>query len=809
MHARNWLLVIEMMTPLKRALRCAAVRWRGALLVIPAMVLAGHGFAQAESWAQTKKRILQEDFPFHTTCVSAPFPGTNNTAYKGLALRTGNGASVLFDPDLLRMAAGWTGGFITTRGIALNGENGPHPSIDGEQKFGTPPLPGWTTDTNNFTDPRPEPYGPLPRGWAHWNGLYLVGNRAVLSYSVGGVTVFEEPSSVTNNGAVGFVRTFRIGRMPRPLRLLLCEVGNSSGRVEGLTAFLESSNAATVVALVGSPAGAQLEVESGTRLVARFAETRADTTFKVVLWNGAKSDLLKFAALTNGVPVITEFAKGGPPHWTNVVVTTGVLATNATPDAAFVVDRITPPWDNPWQRRVRFGGFDFFSDTTRAALCTWDGDVWIVSGLDDKLEKLTWRRFASGLHEPLGLKIVNDLIYTVGKDQVTRLHDLNGDGEADFYENFNNDLATAEGPHEYSYDLHTDQEGNFYFCKGGPWRPGGRGFMTITRHAGTVLKLARDGSRLEVLATGLRAPNGMSLGPDGQITTGDNEGTWVPTTPINWIRPGGFYGCVPTAHRQPLPEFCPPLCWLSHNGADNFDNSTGGQVWVPRQAWGPFGGQLLHLSYGKCRLFLVMKEEVNGLMQGGAVRIPLRFTSSAMRGRFNAKNGQLYVCGLGGWQTDTVVEGGFDRVRHTGQPIHSVCGLNVVSNGVRLTFTQPLDRATATDVQNYSVTRWNYRRTETYGSPEFSVSDPAKQGKDTAEVRAASLSADGTIVLLEFADVRPVMQEEINFKLKAADGVEIAQKIQHTIHVVPSGRLTDKPETGSAAEASSHTSPAR
>src|SRR5207249_10777307 len=114
-----------------------------------------------------------------------------------------------------------------------------------------------------------------------------------------------------------------------------------------------------------------------------------------------------------------------PAHWPQDVVTKGVLATSKTPDGAYVTDSLTPPIENPWKRRVRFGGLDFFSNGKRAALCTWDGDVWIVSGIDDKLENLTWKRFASGMYETLGLKIVNDVIYTSGRDQLTRYHDLN------------------------------------------------------------------------------------------------------------------------------------------------------------------------------------------------------------------------------------------------------------------------------------------------------------------------------------------------------------------------------------------------
>ena len=81
--------------------------------------------------------------------------------------------------------------------------------------------------------------------------------------------------------------------------------------------------------------------------------------------------------------------------------------------------------------KMRIGGFDFFSDSSKAAVCTWDGDVWVVSGIDEKLENLTWKRIAAGGHETLGLTIVDDMIYTVADDQITRYHDLNGDGEID------------------------------------------------------------------------------------------------------------------------------------------------------------------------------------------------------------------------------------------------------------------------------------------------------------------------------------------------------------------------------------------
>ena len=295
------------------------------------------------------------------------------------------------------------------------------------------------------------------------------------------------------------------------------------------------------------------------------------------------------------------------------------------------------------------GGLDFFSDGKRAAVSTWEGDIWIVSGLDESLEKITWKRFASGGYENLGLKIVNDVIYTTGRDQITRYYDFNGDGEADFYENFNNQATSSTGFHEFAFDLQTDKDGNFYTAKAGPVKGGGRGFGGgggngfVTAFAGTIQKISKDGKTREVYATGLRAPNGLGVGPDGQVTSSDNEGTWVPSTPINWVKKGSFLGVEDTRHGNTA-EFKQPLCYLSHS---DFDNSGGGQVWVTSDKW-PFKGEMLHMSYGQCRLFLDMMEEVRGALQDGGERIPITVIAKATRAMYNHHAGEHTITGLHG-----------------------------------------------------------------------------------------------------------------------------------------------------------------
>src|SRR5207248_1861160 len=112
-----------------------------------------------------------------------------------------------------------------------------------------------------------------------------------------------------------------------------------------------------------------------------------------------------------------------------------------------------------------------------------------------------------------------------------------------------------------------------------------------------------------------------------------------------------------------------------------------------------------------------------------------------------------------------VRDGCLQRVRYTGQQFYLPVNYSVKSNGVLLTFSQPLERSTAENTDSFAVQRWNYRWTSTYGSPDFSVSDPEKQGRDSMVIKAAKLSADGRDLLLEMADMRPAMQMKIQYNL--------------------------------------------
>jgi len=650
-------------------------------------------------------------------------------------------------------------------------------------------IPGWAGPEGEWTEPDPPiikgnnvySMGPLPRTWAKWRGHYSHGNRVVLSYSVGASSVLESPAHA--NGI--FTRQFEITRSPSksPMSLLICEVEGAMGAITNNVAMLEKNGIVTAAAIIGT--GVELRIEKG-RIIAGIKSLLPTNQFVVAQWSGRKEELREFPDFAKAklkLKPLSAFIKGGPAKWPELAITSGKLGLTA---GAYVVDTITIPEKNPWNSWIRCGGFDFFEDGETAAICSVTGDVWIVSGINESLKELKWRRFATGLFQPLGLRIVNDQIYVLGRDQITRFHDLNKDGEADFYENFNNDISISNHYHEFCLNLSTDEAGNFYFIKGGNLGP-----VTVPHH-GCLIKVNKDGSQMEIVATGHRAPNGMSVGPKGEITTADNEGNWVPTSRLNLVKRGGFYGHVHTAHRKETPkDYDKPLLWLPHQ----LDNSSGGQVWVTSDKWGPFEGDLLHLSYGKCSLFKIMKEEINGGWQGAAVRFPLQFESGIMRGRFNPKDGQLYLAGLRVWQSNGARYGAFHRVRYTGKPVYMATQLKVKENGIAITFTNPLDPVSAVDDQNYAVDQWNYQWTKAYGSKMYSIITPGKvigdkkqaafRG-DSMEIQSIKLSDDKKTIFLEIAGLRPVMQSRITFNIKFADGKELMkQEVIHTINRVP------------------------
>jgi hypothetical protein len=537
----------------------------------------------------------------------------------------------------------------------------------------------------------------------------------------------------------------------------------------------EDDHSRLAIAFVGK-SGATWDVQPGG--IALVLHPNRSKLERFAYWHGPSADLPKLRRALDAFPAMENLEskiEGGRLHWPDVIESAG---TRAADNAAYVVDTIPLPDENPWKSWMRISAFDFFPDG-RAAVATLNGDVWIVSGIDDALAHVRWKRFAVGLYEPLGLKVADGKVYVHGRDRITRLHDLNNDGEADFYESFNSDRLVYPSYHAYAYDLQTDHAGNFYYVVGGAWLGTERPWHSC------MIKVTPDGARSEIIATGFRAANGMAIGPHDEISVSDNQGNWIPASKISFVRPNGFYGFVADPRVEPNATgpatFDQPICWIPQA----WDNSSAGQVWAP-SSWGPLGGKMLHTSYGAAALFAVLAEQSGGgAAQGGVIKLPLKFDSGIMRARIGPHDQQLYVVGLKGWQTAGAKEGCLQRVRFTGHPFYAPVDLHVARDAIAVRFAVPLEATAASDLQNYALEQWNYRWSSTYGSPEYSIAKPGVVGRDEVEIKAATLSPDGKEVRLSVPNLQPVMQMHISGNLRAQDGHDIRFEIANTIHHVP------------------------
>jgi azurin/sugar phosphate isomerase/epimerase len=434
---------------------------------------------------------------------------------------------------------------------------------------------------------------------------------------------------------------------------------------------------------------------------------------------------------------------GGPTCWPRILETQGVVGDRKP----FAVDSIQVPFENPYGTLFFISGLDFFNDGS-AAICTMTGEVWLIGGLDAGLRKVTWKRHATGLHQSLGLKVVDGKVLVLGRDQITRLHDLNGDQEADYYENVISAYETSPGGHDFTVGLDMDRQGRFYTASGK------QGVLRLT-----------PPDKVEVLATGLRNPNGIGVDAAGRfVSSSVQEGDWTPASAICEVEVGFNEGAHFGAG-GPRDGKSPTVPLLQLPRAE--DNSSSGQAYLSSDAWPKLSGQgnLLHASFGTGSIWMVTRQKVGAVWQGAAQRLSGAMRSGAQHLRFNQKDGHLYVSGMQGWGSYTPDDGSIQRVRHVGgAPV--LVGHEVRDNGILLRFDSPLG-ADAAKAGRHFAQAWNYLYGRAYGSPEFSVRHPSVAGHDVLKVTSAHLAEGDRQLFLEIPQLTVSSQVHLQVELGA------------------------------------------
>ena len=121
----------------------------------------------------------------------------------------------------------------------------------------------------------------------------------------------------------------------------------------------------------------------------------------------------------------------------------------------------------------------------KIAVTTRRGDLWICSGAyADDLTKVTWKKFAQNLHEPLGMFWKDGSLFLTQRPEVTKITDADNDGLADTFETICSDWGISGDYHEYAFGSEPDKNGDIWIV------------LCLTGSSRCRLRLARLGVRV-------------------------------------------------------------------------------------------------------------------------------------------------------------------------------------------------------------------------------------------------------------------------------------------------------------------------
>ncbi|TLD69442.1 c-type cytochrome [Phragmitibacter flavus] len=740
---------------------------------------------------------IEPDFPFFSSVLDARHLGEphakNNLTPRGIILNLGHNLWACFDTDLLRIACIWQseeGKPPTTLNALAPGsyQIAGQKTKDGQEHLPVPQgkilltngiYPGWQvlqseTDTPTFTDPRPAPFtpeeigrGPLSSQNGKLTALRYDSKGVSFTISLAGIDIDIDAAPRKTDLVPGITTLFTIAPHEKSLALVLGKIPNLLSPDLSDSVFLLGNTSpddnSTLALSVGT------DSPEGTTLEKAVLKCAPDGTYYVFVPPSTATQhvLLELIALHSKPdhPAKSNSKQKDPfsaaPLWStpSPLTTTATLAPSS--DAAYVTDSIPLPNDNPWHRKVRLADLTFLDNNGNAAGVTFDGDIWLISGLKGDLKDVTWKRYTSGLHEPMSIVARDKDLFVFDRNGIWKILDQNGDGEADTHEMFCNLFTQTAETREFPNSMKLGPDGALYLAKGGQQG------TTIGKDNGSVLRIAPDGKSYTTIAHGLRQPFIGVHPKTGLVTASDQQGNYVPSTPFHILKDNQYYGFLSDLlpeEKYPAP-IAEPLAWIPHP----VNPSGASQVWLTGANMGPLNDECIHIGYNRPELFRVLLDDPANPTRATVVPFSRDLDLPPLNGIVNPADGQLYITGFQVWGTTAKPISGLARIRYTGKPRLLLKDLSPTDKGVLLRFNLPLDPTTAADLASYSIERWNYQRTPKYGSPHLKLD--GTPGQEWMQPSSAYLSTDKLSLFLGIPDMKPVMQMRVGWGIKGADGL--------------------------------------
>jgi len=414
------------------------------------------------------------------------------------------------------------------------------------------------------------------------------------------------------------------------------------------------------------------------------------------------------------------------------------------PGDQYPLQDVHPSFDlfqaRPYNFKPKVGGIDFKADG-RMIVSTWDpsGSVYVLDNVQSgDTTKIKVKRIAFGLAEPLGVKVVNDTIYVMQKHEMTRLIDNNGDDIIDEYQTLCDDWKVSSNFHEFGFGL-AYKDGHFYATLATAINPGGASTQPQVPDRGKVIKVNKNTGEMAFIASGLRTPNGIGIGYNGDLFVADNQGDWLPASKIVHVRDGAWFGSrsVDPLGTKDLKEDL-PLVWLPQ---DEIGNSPSTPLALDL---GLYKGQMIHGEVTNGGIKRVFIEEIDGKLQGCVFRFIQGLEAGINRIAWGPNN-ELYAGGIGNpgnWGHTGKLKYGLQRLVFNGKPTFEMLAVRAKTNGMEIEFTEPLTEGDGWNPEDFEVKQWYYKPTKEYGGPKLE--------EKKMVVKSSSLSEDRKKVFLEF-----------------------------------------------------------
>jgi len=441
------------------------------------------------------------------------------------------------------------------------------------------------------------------------------------------------------------------------------------------------------------------------------------------------------------------------------------------------------------------GGLAFLDDG-RLAVAFHRGEVFI------RQTDGSWKQFAEGLHEPLGLlPDGKGALIVMQRPELTRLEDTNSDGKADRYRTLWDDFGMTGNYHEFAFGPARGPDGALYVALNlasagagvfkeirGTWseigqasrqqlmsgqtKTAGRMYSRVP-YRGCIMRIA-DGGRgaAELYATGFRSPNGIGFDAQGRLLVNDNQGDWRGSSPLQVVTKGSFNGHPASLVWTPGWDKGDPLA-LPVDELEKRRQAPGGvfiqgelsnsptQPAVFPKSWGALAGQVVFGEMNAARLVRFVGEDIGGVHQGAM--IPFLDTKALRNGNHRlafAPDGALHV---GKTHLSWAGNNGIVRIEAPKALPALIESVHLTATGFEVRFTEAIDLAS----YQVSLRRFRYLYHVRYGSP--------KTDEAPLLVRSNILSKDRRTMAIELGEpIREGFIHELSFPgIRSAAGEEI------------------------------------